>query len=359
MSPLRGFGLKKYCKPRVPLRSTLGYKYAAPTGLNAMQLKEYQEQCLTTLREYLASVKEFEATDPRYAARAAWEATHPLGYNRLKNYPDSRPFICLQVPTGGGKTILAAHAVDLAKEYLTRRKTGLVLWVVPTQQIYKQTLKSLQTRDHPYRQVLDRASAGRTMVIEKDDRFTPSDIEGNLVVLMLMMQSSSRETKDFLRMYRDSEFSQFFPSEERLDLHEKMLEQFPMLDTHTDFNQRQIKTSLGNTIRVLEPIVILDEGHRAKSLLSQETLARFNPRAIIEFTATPHEQSNVLVKITGKQLLDEQMVKLPLNVKNVENAPWNDALSAAIVRLVELQEAAKKYGFATGKYIRPICLRNL
>src|SRR5207248_1611297 len=125
---------------------------------------------------------------------------------------------------------------------------------------------------------------------------------------------------------------------------EKMLEQFPMLDTHTDFNQRQIKTSLGNTIRVLEPIVILDEGHKATSQLSQEMLASYNPRAIIEFTATPHPLSNIVVKITGKQLLDEQMVKLPLNVRNVENAPWEDALSAAIVRLIELQEAAKLYG---------------
>jgi type III restriction enzyme len=320
-----------------------------------MQLKEYQTQCLETLREYLASVKEFEARDPHYAARAAWEATH-VSYNRLKDYPDSKPFICLQVPTGGGKTLLAAHAVDLAKEYLTRRKTGLVLWVVPTQQIYKQTLKALETRDHPYRQVLDRASAGRTLILEKDKLFTPSDIEGNLVVLLLMMQASARETKDFLRMYRDSEFSQFFPSEERLDLHAKMLEHYPMLDVHTDFYQKQIKTSLGNTIRILEPIVILDEGHRAKSLLSQETLARFNPRAIIEFTATPHELSNVLVRITGKQLLDENMVKLPLHVKNVENAEWKDTLSTAIARLTELHEAAKKYGAASGKYIRPICV---
>src|ERR1039457_3524660 len=98
-----------------------------------MQLKEYQRTCLDKLQEYLASVREYEASDPHYAARAAWEATH-YGYNRLKNFPDSRPFICLQVPTGGGKTLLAAHAVDIAKEYLTRRKTGLVLWVVPTQQ---------------------------------------------------------------------------------------------------------------------------------------------------------------------------------------------------------------------------------
>jgi type III restriction enzyme len=321
-----------------------------------MQLKEYQEQCLTTLREYFASVREFEATDPRYAARAAWESTR-LNYNRLKDYPDSKPFICLQVPTGGGKTIIAAHAIDIAKEYLTKKKsTGLVLWVVPTQQIFRQTLKSLRTKDHPYRQVLDRSSGGRTMIIEKHERFTPSDVEGNLVVLMLMMQSTSRESKDFLRMYRDSEFTQFFPSEERLDLHEQMLAEYPMLDTHTDFDLRQIKSSLGNTIRVLEPVIILDEGHRAKSLNMQETLARFNPRAIIEFSATPHEQSNVLVRITGQQLLKEQMVKLPINVKNVENAEWRDTLSASIVRLNELRESAKKYEEASGEFIRPICL---
>ncbi|HEY6171583.1 MAG TPA: DEAD/DEAH box helicase family protein [Candidatus Kapabacteria bacterium] len=320
-----------------------------------MQLKEYQEQCLVSLREYLASVREFEVTNPRYAARGAWEEMR-FGYSPLKNFSDSRPFICLQVPTGGGKTMLAAHAIDIAQEYLTKRKTGLVLWVVPTQQIYKQTLKSLRTKDHPYRQVLDRSSGGRTLIIEKNERFSPSDVEGNLVILLMMMQSTSRETKDFLRMYRDSEFTQFFPSEERLDLHEKMLERFPMLDTHTDFNLRQIKTSLGNTIRILEPVIILDEGHRARSLNMQETLARFNPRAIIEFTATPHEASNVLVKITGKQLLEEEMVKLPLNVKNIGNGEWIDTLSAAITRLNELKEEAEKYEERTGEFIRPICL---
>lgn len=320
-----------------------------------MQLKEYQDQCLQTLREYLASVKENELTDPKYAARAAWEATR-FQYNRLKDFPDSRPFICLQVPTGGGKTLLAAHAVDIAKEYLTEKKTGLVLWVVPTQQIYKQTLKSLQTKDHPYRQVLERASAGRTMVLEKDERFTPSDVESNLVILLLMMQATARETKGFLRMYKDSEFTQFFPSEERLDIHADWLKRFPMLDTHTDFDQKQIVTSLGNTIRILNPIVILDEGHRAKSTLAQETLAKFNPRAIIEFTATPHETSNVLVRITGKQLLNEQMVKLPLNVNNVQNADWKDTLSKAINRLNELQEAANHYDEKTGRFIRPICV---
>lgn len=321
-----------------------------------MQLKEYQEQCLTSLREYLAKVKEYDTNKQRFSAKAAWEDTRSSWYKRLKDFPESKPFICVQVPTGGGKTVLAAHAIDIAKEYLTKKKTGLVLWVVPTQQIYKQTLKSLRTKDHPYRQVLDRSSGGRTLVLEKDERFTPSDVEGNLVVLIMMMQSTARETKDFLRMYRDSEFSAFFPSEERLDLHEKMLERYPMLDTHTDFNLRQIKTSLGNTIRLLEPIVILDEGHRAKSLLMQEALARFNPRAIIEFTATPHEGSNVLVKITGKQLLAEEMVKLPINVKNVENADWKDTLSAAIERLNELKKIAEKYEETSGEFIRPMCL---
>ncbi len=320
-----------------------------------MQLKEYQEQCLTTLREYFASVREFEVTDPRYAARAAWE-TSRFNYNCLKDFPDSRPFVCLQVPTGGGKTIIAAHAIDIAKQYLTHHKEGLVLWVVPTQQIYRQTLKSLRTKDHPYRQVLDRASGGRTMILEKHERFSPSDVQGNLVIMLLMMQSTSRVTNDFLRMYRDSEFTEFFPSEERLDLHEEMLKQYPMMDTHTDFHLRQIKSSLGNTIRLLEPVIILDEGHRARSLNMQETLARFNPRAIIEFSATPHEQSNVLVKITGQQLLKEQMVKLPINVKNVENADWKDTLSSAIVRLNELRESAKKYEESSGEFIRPICL---
>ncbi len=78
-------------------------------------------------------------------------------------------------------------------------QTGLVLWIVPTTQIYNQTIRSLRDRDHPYRQHLDIASGGRTTILEKTDRFSPLDVGENLVVLMLMLPSASRKNKEVLR----------------------------------------------------------------------------------------------------------------------------------------------------------------
>jgi len=39
------------------------------------------------------------------------------------------------------------------------------------------------------------------------------------------------------------------------------------------------------------PIVIVDEAQNVRSALSFETLARFNPSCILEFTATPHRET--------------------------------------------------------------------
>ncbi len=153
-------------------------------------------------------------------------------------------------------------------------------------------------------------------------------------------------------MYQSSGFAPFFPKEDRLDQHELLIEKYK-LEYDRLFSQRQIKDSLGNVIRLLRPVIILDEGHRAKSDLQVRTLAGFNPSAIVEFTATPHKLSNVLVRITGKQLLEEDMVKLPINVQNVEHVEWRDTLLAARTRLDNLRDQAKVYYKRTGRYIRP------
>jgi type III restriction enzyme len=81
------------------------------------------------------------------------------------------PCFCLKIPTAGGKTFLAVKTIDLINTNYRKLRTGLVLWVVPSTQIYNQTIRSLRNRDHPYRQHLDIASAGRTLIREKGDLF--------------------------------------------------------------------------------------------------------------------------------------------------------------------------------------------
>ena len=270
------------------------------------------------------------------------------------------PVFCLKIPTGGGKTLLAVKTIDLAQSIYRQQQTGLVVWIVPTLQIYRQTLLRLQDRDDPYRQHLDMVSAGRTLILEKTDGFTPQDVDEHLAVLMLMLPSAAKKNKEALRVFRDSgAFQAFFPPEEDKQGHEKLLQRIPNLDTFEKvdpFWGRQVKTSLGNTIRLLEPLIILDEGHKAYTELAQSTLRNLNPSMIVELSATPPRESNKLVEISGAELHQEDMIKLDLHVINKASTNWRDTIRAAMVRRDDLEDKAREYEANTNVHIRPICL---
>ena len=236
----------------------------------------------------------------------------------------------------------------------------MVLWIVPTTQIYDQTLKALKDRDHPYRQQLDLASANRTVVLEKTSGFSPRNVEQSLCVLLLMLQSSNRETKEQLKMFRDrGGFERFFPPEDQGAAHEELLKAVPNLDVFAQpggFGERQAKTSLGNALRLLQPLIILDEGHRAYSPNARQTLEGFNPRMIVELSATPPPEANVLVDIRGHELHAEGMIKLDLHIRNSASANWQDALLESVEHRQRLEDTAQEHEAQTGEYIRPICL---
>ena len=127
-------------------------------------------------------------------------------------------------PLEAGKPCSPSKTVNLVNMIYLNRRTGLVLWIVPTTQIYRQTIKSLKDRDHPYRQHLDLASGGHTLILEKTDRFSSQDIQENLVVLMLMLPSANRQTKEVLRVFKDSGgFQDFFPTEDDIKAQEAVL----------------------------------------------------------------------------------------------------------------------------------------
>ena len=109
----------------------------------------------------------------------------------------------MKVPTGGGKTYLACAALSRIFGRYLATNTGFVLWIVPNEAIYTQTLKALNDRQHAYRQTLDRAAAGRVKIMEKGDPLNRADVDANLCVMVLMLQSSNRENQESLRLFRD------------------------------------------------------------------------------------------------------------------------------------------------------------
>jgi type III restriction enzyme len=117
-----------------------------------------------------------------------------------------------------------------------------------------------------------------------------------------------------------------------------------------------VKTSLANLVRLCEPAVILDEGHKATSDLARRTIEGFNPAVVVELSATPHQGADVLVRVGGQELLDEQMIKLPVNVANSNVTSWKDCLTQARDRRNHLTDLAAQHYRQTGRYIRPIVL---
>ena len=339
-----------------------------------MKLKHYQEKVLKELKDFLGALadakKEFEEIaelKPHLAKhinfpKEAWEkSTGRLVYNSKTNgLNEPLPDIYLKVPTGGGKTLLACHAIDNIQKMYLKRQTGLVLWIVPSTQIYRQTIKSLKNREHPYRQVLDISSGGRTLIKEKTELFNRLDVEENLVILLLMLPSANRQNKETLKVFRDQGgFTDFFPREDDFEGHKKLKGLIPNLDcftTEMEVFGTQIKTSLGNTLKVLKPLVIIDEGHRAYAEQARNTIRNFNPSFILELSATPPPNSNELIKITGRELHEEEMVKLDIHLTNKTSLDWQDTLLASLEKRNDLEQKTKEYEQNTGEYIRPICL---
>ena len=337
-----------------------------------MILKEYQKRALETVELFLQRLAEWRGKQAKalevdadmafdWVGRA-WEKTVPARsyLPRRNGLGEPLPSFCLKIPTGGGKTLLATKIIDLVNMHYRRQPRGLVLWIVPTTQIYNQTLKALKDRGHPYRQQVDMASGGRTLVLEKTSGFGPRDVAENLCILLLMLPSANRETKAQLRMFRDSGgFDRFFPADDNAVGHRELLKRTPNLDTFEregDLWPRQVKTSLGNTLRLLRPLIVLDEGHKAYSRNAKATLEGFNPCMVVELSATPPMGANVLVDISGRALNAEEMIKLDLRISNRVSTSWKDTLLASIEHRQRLEDEARNYDAATGVYIRPICL---
>lgn len=336
-----------------------------------MQLKDYQTLVLQKVQRFLETLASQPAAGARHPTLDTWndlrfELTLYTQYQeRTNGLGKDVPAFCLKVPTGGGKTLLATQMLGLIHQTILKERngTGLVLWVVPSDQIYKDTLKALRDRRHFYRESLEHALSRRLEVWEKTDiaRLTPGQLANNMNVLLLKLPSTNRQVRESLKFFRDSggNIVRHFPSEDEPDQHRALKARVPNLEMLADEpapGNCLVKTSLANLVRLCEPAVILDEGHKATSTQARQTVEGFNSAIVVELSATPPREANVLVRVTGQELLDEQMIKLPINVANSNVSSWKDCLTQARDQRAALSKLAAEHFTATGRLIRPIVL---
>lgn len=312
-----------------------------------MQLRGYQERSLEALANYFRDCTAL-------GARKAFVLQTDRPYLAVPKLPEL-PYVCLRVPTGGGKTFMACHALDLALRKYIQADRGVCLWLVPSNTIREQTLTALRDRQHPYRQALDATLSSQVRVMDLAEALyvQRGTLDGETAIIVSTLAA--------LRV-TDVEGRKIYESAGALSHHFTGLD--PKLQSLLERNENGVLPhSLANVLRLRRPVVIMDEAHTARTPLSFESLARFNPSCVMEFTATPEmshkpEQqlfaSNVLSHVSAAELKAAEMVKLP--IKLTTRREWKEVISEAVATQRSLEKAAQEEEKRSGEYLRPIVL---
>lgn len=307
-----------------------------------MELKSYQKKVIADLTRYLELLNETKSDAAAF--RLFWQEKSAPTLGLYQNVIPGVPNLCFKVPTGGGKTFIACNAVRPIFDALPATKTKAVVWLVPSDAILTQTAKSLKNPQHPYRQKIDVDFGGRVEVYTKQEllngqNFNPTAVTEQLSVMVLSYDSFRGRGKEVLKAYQENS---------------NLAEFAKVLGKPDSPIEKADETALFQIINQLNPLVIVDESHHARSELSLEMLENFNPCFVLDLTATPKKESNIISYVDAVQLKNEHMVKLPVIVYNRDSQ--SEVLIDAIDLRNKLEEIADAEYAKTGKYIRPIAL---
>lgn len=314
-------------------------------------LKDYQTRVLSSLRSFLRLCSKEGRPEAAFQDVLLQNDQPPVPYIPVYStgLTPNMPYVCLRVPTGGGKTLIACHAAGIAMSELLHVERAVVLWLVPSNTILDQTANALRDPRHPYRRALEIA-CGPVEVVTIDEalRLTRAMLNERTVVIVATIQSFRVEDTTGRKVYDRGGFSEHFlniPANRLADL-------LPDVDGKP-------KASLVNVLRLHRPIVIIDEAHNARTDLSFATLGNVLPSCVIEFTATPartKHPSNVLHHVSASELKAAGMVKLPLRVITRHPSQRDQLLAEAITLRADLERLGVAEAQKTGEYLRPIML---
>ncbi|QJQ94831.1 MULTISPECIES: DEAD/DEAH box helicase [Halomonadaceae] len=305
----------------------------------ALVLKQYQRRSLASL-EYFLELARVEGAASAFAKAVDDRLLYE--YKPMPGLP-AVPYVCLRIPTGGGKTVMGAHIIQAAGRSLLERQFPLVMWMVPTTQIKDQTLEAFSDPRHPYRQEMDNAFGGQVAVFDVADfsQIRPADLGTKVCIVIATVAALRVENKEGRKVY---------------DYHEELEPHFTSSTKELEYLHRdesgRVVASFANLLRMHGPLVIMDEAHNATTPLSYTVYERLGPRGVVELTATPDvKSSNVLVSVSAFELKSENMIKFPVVLKE-HNGEWQEAINSAVARRNTLAKTAMD----EHDYIRPILL---
>ena len=311
-----------------------------------MELKNYQIQVIRDLERFLELLIEKQSISSAYSALWNGKGVN-VGIDGMPPYNSELagvPQVCFKVPTGGGKTFLAANSIKPIFDSMPHIHPKAVVWLVPSDAILTQTYRTLTDKNHDYRKKIDVDFGNKVEIYSKQQllngqNFNPTSVSDNLSVFVLSYDSFRTSKKDGRKAYQEN--GSLLPFVRFKQDSGSLLED-------TD------ETALIQVIRKLNPVVIVDESHHATSKLSKEMLQNFNPSFVLDLTATPKNGSNIISFVDARQLKAENMVKLPVIVYNRKSQ--EDVFVSAISLRRKLENEAVEEQKNGGRYIRPIVL---
>ncbi len=308
-----------------------------------MELKAYQQDVINDLSLFLEHVQ--ETKDTKEAFYDFW-AKHPktplqpfsgTAIEPYKNNVPRVPHICVKVPTAGGKTFIACNALKTIFDAFDYDKPKAVMWLVPSITILDQTIKNLKDPSHPYRQKINSHFGNKVEVFDKatllqGSGFNATSVKEQLNIMVFSFDSLRAKNKEDRKVFQENGNLQSFEN---------------LLGKNADI-------TLGEVIKYLNPVVVVDESHNAGSDLSVDMLKEINPSFILDLTATPRNNSNIISFIDALELKKENMVKLPVIVYNHQDK--TEVINSALQLQKRLELQALEEEKKGGKYIRPIVL---
>ena len=318
--------------------------------MTAFAPKTYQSQVLESVEAYFQACHELPSPSIAYTATTERLWGRGLAYNPLAGFPTDMPYFCLRVPTGGGKTWLAAKSVALVNTHLLRSEHSVILWLVPSKPIREQTLRALRGRNHPYHVALREAGPITVMDLDEAKSVTRATLDTSTTIIVATRQAFQVEEEESRKVYQSSgalmhHFDNLAPA-----LRDELLKDGTGTDQTTPY-------SLANVLRLRRPFVVVDEAHNSRTDLAFEMLARFRPSGVMELTATPDLErtpSNVLHSVSAAELKAEEMIKLPVVLETEPN--WQQCLADAIGRRDALHKLADEERRTGSAYLRPLVL---